>query len=184
MLAAAFALIPRSTRSRSSTQAWLGDRARRCACRLRRLAIALLALAREVGHAPPPARHAGRPRDRGRGSGRSARAPESLAHASGRNGADFGLAVFTSEGCRSCQTLAPAIENVAKDPRVTVASFDEVAEADLWRELEIPGSPFALALDRRGHGARQGDVQQPRAARERAGNGGSGGGPGRLPIGA
>jgi hypothetical protein len=68
----------------------------------------------------------------------------------GRNGADFGLAVFTSEGCRICQTLAPAIDNVAKDPRVEVATFDEVAEAELWRTLQIPGSPFALALDREG----------------------------------
>jgi hypothetical protein len=39
---------------------------------------------------------------------------------------------------------------VAKDPRVAVGVFDEVAEAELWRNLEIPGSPFALALDRRG----------------------------------
>ena len=31
-----------------------------------------------------------------------------------------------------------------------VAVFDEVAEAELWRSLDIPGSPFALALDREG----------------------------------
>jgi hypothetical protein len=31
-----------------------------------------------------------------------------------------------------------------------VGVFDEVGEAELWRTLEIPGSPFALALDREG----------------------------------
>jgi hypothetical protein len=30
---------------------------------------------------------------------------------------------------------------------VTVEIFDEVADADVWRELAIPGSPFAVALD-------------------------------------
>jgi hypothetical protein len=62
----------------------------------------------------------------------------------------LGLAVFSSEGCHLCQTLSPAIENVANDPHVTVGVFDEVADAALWRELEIPGSPFAIALDRHG----------------------------------
>jgi len=30
---------------------------------------------------------------------------------------------------------------------VQVAVFDEAAEAELWKTLGIPGSPFALALD-------------------------------------
>jgi hypothetical protein len=55
--------------------------------------------------------------------------------------------VFTSEGCHICQTLAPAVESVGNDPRVAVATFDEVAEAEVWRSLGIPGSPFAVALD-------------------------------------
>ena len=64
------------------------------------------------------------------------------------NGSErLGLAVFSSEGCHLCQTLSPAIENVANDPHVTVGVFDEVADAALWRELEIPGSPFAIATD-------------------------------------
>ena len=29
-------------------------------------------------------------------------------------------------------------------------SFEEAAEAAVWAELEIPGSPFAIALDREG----------------------------------
>ena len=67
------------------------------------------------------------------------------------NGSDrLGLAVFSSEGCHLCQTLSPAIENVANDPHVTVGVFDEVADATLWRDLGIPGSPFAIATDEGG----------------------------------
>ena len=54
--------------------------------------------------------------------------------------------MFSSEGCHLCQTLSPAIENVANDPYVTVGVFDEAAEAELWRSLEVPGSPFAIAI--------------------------------------
>jgi hypothetical protein len=60
---------------------------------------------------------------------------------------ELALAVFTSEGCRVCQSLRPAIRTLAGHPAVTVEIFDEVADADVWRELAIPGSPFAVALD-------------------------------------
>jgi hypothetical protein len=113
------------------------------------LGIALLALAREVGMLRLQLGTQGALEIAGEGPEVGARAAD-LSDRIGRDGADFGLAVFTSEGCRICQTLVPAIDNVAKDPRVAVAVFDEVAEADLWRSLEIPGSPFALALDREG----------------------------------
>jgi hypothetical protein len=68
----------------------------------------------------------------------------------GARGDDLGLAVFSSEGCHLCQTLSPAVESVAKDPRVSVGVFDEVADAELWLRLEIPGSPFAVALNGQG----------------------------------
>jgi len=113
------------------------------------LAIALLALAREVGMLRLQLGTQGALEIAGEGPEVGSRAPD-LSERIGRNGADLGLAVFTSAGCRICQTLAPAIDNVAKDPRVAVAVFDEVAESELWRNLEIPGSPFALALDREG----------------------------------
>ena len=60
------------------------------------------------------------------------------------------LAVFTSAGCHVCRSLEPSIRVLANDPRVAVASFDEVADAAAWTELEIPGSPFAIALDLEG----------------------------------
>ncbi len=61
-----------------------------------------------------------------------------------------GLAVFTSEGCRACKGLEPAIASLAGDPELAVEVFDEVGDADVWRKLAIPGSPFALALDSSG----------------------------------
>jgi hypothetical protein len=57
------------------------------------------------------------------------------------------LAVFTSEGCRVCRALEPAIAALAGDPAVALEAFDEVADRDVWSELRIPGSPFAIALD-------------------------------------
>jgi hypothetical protein len=33
---------------------------------------------------------------------------------------------------------------------VAVETFEEVADADVWERLEIPGSPFAVAFDRAG----------------------------------
>jgi len=67
-------------------------------------------------------------------------------------GADavLALAVFTSEGCRMCQALAPAIASLARDPFVALELFDEVRDADAWRALDVPGSPFAVALGRDG----------------------------------
>jgi len=59
----------------------------------------------------------------------------------------IGLAIFTSAGCRVCSGLAPAISTLASDPDLAVEVFDEVADADAWDELGIPGSPFALAVE-------------------------------------
>ena len=47
-------------------------------------------------------------------------------------------------------------------------SFDEVADADVWRELRDPGQPVRDRARSGRHRARQGDLQQPRPARERA----------------
>jgi hypothetical protein len=148
-LAAAFAVVPSVDSISIGTQGWLaigiGVALLGCAA----LGVAVLALAREVGMLRLQLGTQGALEIAGEGPEVGARAAD-LSERIGRNGADFGLAVFTSEGCRICQTLVPAIDNVAKDPRVAVAVFDEVAEAELWRSLEIPGSPFALALDRQG----------------------------------
>jgi hypothetical protein len=148
-LAAAFAVVPSVDSISIGTQGWLtiGIGVALIACAA--LTVALLALAREVGMLRLQLGTQGALEIAGEGPEVGTRAAD-LSERIGLNGADFGLAVFTSEGCHICQTLVPAIDNVAKDPRVAVATFDEVAEADLWRSLEIPGSPFALTLDREG----------------------------------
>jgi hypothetical protein len=116
------------------------------------LTIAVLALAREVGMLRLQLGTQGALEIAGEGPEVGSRA-ESLAARLDLNGTNgegdgrLGLAVFTSEGCHICQTLAPAVESVGNDPRVAVATFDEVAEAEVWRSLGIPGSPFAVALD-------------------------------------
>jgi hypothetical protein len=149
VLVAAFAVVPSIDSISIDTQGWLaiGIGVALLACVA--LAVALLALAREVGMLRLQLGTQGALEIAGEGPEVGAPAPD-LSERIGRNGAHLGLAVFTSEGCRICQTLVPAIDNVAKDPRVAVAVFDEVAEAELWRSLEIPGSPFALALDPEG----------------------------------
>jgi Methylamine utilisation protein MauE len=148
-LAAGFALIPSVDSLSIGTQGWLGIGIGVALLACAVLSVAVLALAREVGMLRLQLGTQGALEIAGEGPEIGSRAAD-LSERLRRNGADYGLAVFTSEGCGICQTLAPAIENVAKDPRITVGVFDEVAETELWRSLAIPGSPFALALDREG----------------------------------
>jgi hypothetical protein len=149
VLAVAFALVPSTGSISIDTQGWLGIGLGVALLACAALAVALLALAREVGMLRLQVGTQGALEITGEGPEIGAHAVD-LSQRIGQNGAEFGLAVFTSEGCGICRTLEPAIDNVAKDPRVAVATFDEVGEAELWRSLEIPGSPFALALDRQG----------------------------------
>jgi hypothetical protein len=60
------------------------------------------------------------------------------------------LAIFTSEGCPLCRALAPAVEHVAADPMLAVRTFDEVTDAPTWVQAEVPGSPYAVALNMEG----------------------------------
>ncbi len=144
-LAAGFAAVPFLAESDPSADAWLalglGIALAACAG----LAIAVLALAREVGMLRLQLGTQGALEIAGEGPAVGTRAPALAERLAFEGHAELGLAVFSSEGCHLCQTLAPAIENVALDPLVVVGVFDESAEPSLWRELEIPGSPFAIA---------------------------------------
>ena len=82
----------------------------------------------------------------GEGPELGATAPELLARIP-LDGARTGLAVFTSEGCGQCRALAPVIAGFGRHPRVELHTFDEVADADAWSAADVPGSPFAVALD-------------------------------------
>jgi hypothetical protein len=68
----------------------------------------------------------------------------------GKAEARLAVAIFSSEGCRLCQGLKPVVAAFARDPLVAVEVFDETRDADVWRDWRIPGSPFAVALDREG----------------------------------
>src|SRR5215211_4982484 len=143
-LAAGFAFIPLVDSISLGTDAWLGIAVGVALLACAGLAVAVLALAREVGMLRLQLGTQGALEIAGEGPdvGSRTEALASRLAVPPSNGAEgYGLAVFSSEGCRLCQTLSPAIENVANDPRVTVGVFDEVADAALWRDLGIPGSP-------------------------------------------
>jgi hypothetical protein len=110
------------------------------------LAVALLALAREVGVLRLSA-----------GSGRGALEIESEGPELGTvqpwaQAIELGprallrLAVFSSEGCPLCAQVAPAVEHVAADPLLAVQRFDEQLDAAVWAAAAVPGSPYAVAL--------------------------------------
>jgi hypothetical protein len=56
------------------------------------------------------------------------------------------LAVFSSDGCPLCGQVAPAVEHVAGDPLLAVQGFDEHRDAGVWAAAAVPGSPYAVAL--------------------------------------
>jgi hypothetical protein len=152
-LAAAFALVPPVDSIALSTDAWLGIAAGVALLACAGLAIALLGLAREVGMLRLQLGTQGALEIAGEGPDVGSRAEalaSRLADPAANGSERLGLAVFSSEGCHLCQALSPAIENVANDPHVTVGVFDEAADAALWSELGVPGSPFAIATDDQG----------------------------------
>jgi uncharacterized membrane protein YphA (DoxX/SURF4 family) len=149
LLAAAFAAVASVGSLELTTDQWLGIGLGVALVACAGLAIGVLALAREVGMLRLRLGSAGALEIAGEGPELGATAPELLARIP-LEGARIGLAVFTSEGCSMCRSLEPAIQSLAREPEVAVGVFDEVAEADLWRGLRIPGSPFAVALDRDG----------------------------------
>lgn len=64
--------------------------------------------------------------------------------------AELALAVFTSRECRVCRSLEPAVAALSREPLLAIAGFDEADEPEVWERLRVPGSPFAIALDRAG----------------------------------
>jgi hypothetical protein len=145
VLAACFAVLPLLPERSLSTDEWLGlglaAALLLCLC----LAVAVLALAREVGMLRlrlGPAAALEIPEE-----GPAVGARSDLIDRFERGAEnELALAVFTSQGCRVCRALEPAVATLAGDPAFAVEVFDEVAEAEVWRELGIPGSPFAIAL--------------------------------------
>ena len=149
ILAGCFAALPFLPQRSLSIDEWLGLGLVVALLLCLGLAVAVLALAREVGMlrlrlGPESALEIA---EEGPPIGERLELRERLEDVAETG---MGLAVFTSEGCRVCQGLRPAIASLANHPAVSVAIFDEVADSDVWRSLGVPGSPFAIALDAAG----------------------------------
>ncbi|MBA2428164.1 MAG: hypothetical protein H0X56_05405 [Solirubrobacterales bacterium] len=149
-LAAAFAALPFVPDARLSATHWLALGLGVALLGVLGLTVAVLALAREIGVlrlAIGPQSALEIPEE-GPELGSRTDVLAELADAS--EDAEVWLAVFTSEGCRVCQALEPAVAHLARDPLVSVRTFDERRDPGAWRRLDVPGSPFAVALDRDG----------------------------------
>jgi hypothetical protein len=113
------------------------------------LAVALLALAREVGVLRMSAGSRGALEIDSEGPEVGVGQAWAQAIESGPQAA-LRLAIFTSEGCPLCAQLTPAVAHVAADPLLAVRTFDEHADAPVWAQAAIPGSPYAVALSSEG----------------------------------
>jgi len=149
VLALAFAALTFLPSRPLSTDEWLGLGLIAALLACAGLALAVLALAREVGML--------RLRLGPEGALEIAEEGPPLGSTTALIGrfdpepeARLALAVFVAESCHVCRALEPSIEVLAGDPLVAVESFEEGRDADAWDELRVPGSPFAVALDREG----------------------------------
>lgn len=63
---------------------------------------------------------------------------------------EIALAVFLSPGCAVCGQLEPDLALFGVQSATELVVFDEMREQLAWHAAAIPGSPYAVALDRRG----------------------------------
>ena len=149
LLAAAFAALPSLPGGEVSTEQWLGLGLGLALLLCAGLIVAVLVLAREVGmlrlrlgpSAALEISHEGP--EVGGTTGlieRFALEPPN----------EFALAVFTSVGCHVCRVLGPAVDALRREPSLSVMTFEETADSDVWDALGIPGVPYALAMDTEG----------------------------------
>jgi methylamine utilization protein MauE len=145
-LALAFAALPFVPAGSLSTDGWLALGLVVALAAVAALTVAVVALAREVGMlrlqlGPQAALEVA-----GEGPPIGERTPLIERFDPGPR-AQLALAVFSSEGCHLCRSLEPAVEAVGRDPLVALRVFDDVRDAEVWGELRVPGSPYAVALD-------------------------------------
>ena len=94
------------------------------------------------------------------GEGPELHAPTPLAdHFAGAEG-DLRLAVFTAAGCGLCRRIDPAAAALGARG-VPVAHFDQHADAEAWAAADVPGAPYALAIDAAGIVLAKGTVNAP-----------------------
>ncbi|MDX6632175.1 MAG: hypothetical protein QOG09_1252 [Solirubrobacterales bacterium] len=148
-LAVGFAALPLLPEGQMTTDQWLGLGAGAALVLCAALGVAVLALAREVGMlrlqlGPQSALEIA---EEGPELGGRTAAVEQF-EADGE--ATLPLAVFVSANCHICQALEPAIASLGQHPQVALRVFEEGVDAAVWRELHVPGSPYAVAMDRDG----------------------------------
>jgi hypothetical protein len=143
LLAAGFAVVPSLPEASLSTDEWLGLGLAVALLGCAGLAVAVLAMAREVGMLRLQLGSQSALEIAGEGPDLGELAPVLASPASPAE--TLGVAVFTSEGCHLCKTLGPAVDSLRAEPGLEVRILDEVAQSDAWRELGIPGSPYAIA---------------------------------------
>lgn len=132
-----------------STDQWLGLGLIAAITACVALGVALYALAREVGLLRLRVGPVGALEIPSEGPELGSRT-SLVAEIQGAAESDLALAVFSSAGCHICQALRPAVDSVAAHPAVALGRFDEHEDADAWAALDVPGSPYAVALDSQG----------------------------------
>jgi len=147
VLAAALALVPLLPREEPSTEGWLAIGLAFALLGLAALCVVVLALAREVGMLRLSVAPRGALEVDHEGPEIGARSALAGAFGEALAPGKIGLAVFTSDGCGLCRVLAPAVAAFGAHPAVALRTFDEVEDADAWAAADVPGSPFAVALD-------------------------------------
>jgi hypothetical protein len=147
LLAAALAALPLLPRSEPSTGTWLALGLAVALVGLAALSVVVLALAREVGMLRLAADPRGALEIAHEGPEVGARTALAADFGDALAPGRIGLAVFSSEGCGLCRALEPAVDAFGRDARVALRRFDEVRDADAWAVADVPGSPFAVALD-------------------------------------
>jgi hypothetical protein len=147
LLAGGYAVLPQLPRGHVSTEGWLAIGLVAALVGLAALTVVVLALAREVGALRMAVGPQGALEIAHEGPEIGARSALAGDFGEALEDGRLGLAVFTSEGCRMCQALRPAIAAFGRDPFVALRTFDEVADAEAWAAADVPGSPYAVALD-------------------------------------
>ncbi|MGI8631019.1 MAG: MauE/DoxX family redox-associated membrane protein [Solirubrobacterales bacterium] len=137
------ALLPHGT---LNTDQWLAVGLGVCALAVAGLTVAVLALTREVGMLRLQVGSDGALEIPHEGPALGSASPSLLERARPTAGQDLAVALFTSPACGLCRTLEPALRSIENEPFYAVTRVDEEADIELWRALEIPGSPFAIAL--------------------------------------
>jgi hypothetical protein len=142
LLAGAFVAVPLLPDGAPSTTGWLALALLLAFACIAALGTAVLALAREVGLlrlrlGPELALDVA-------GEGPPLGSQVELG---GTREARITLAVFSSEGCRLCRALQPSLAAFAREPAISLLVFDEARDADVWRRLNVPGSPYAVVVD-------------------------------------